>query len=168
MTSYGRGSIVVIRSQTKARNCQNCTSHSEHVEGHKPQYYRKFAVSFSIDISFVYSICSFPKSRYFNHNLWGSTRKSKRRRGKGAQETEERKTKKKNTRVQDHRGLFVNSMDLRHLHQGGDQSLATNVHRASSKNQSDRPLEDDDQDHQKKTTTTREQEVKRRAKGEKP
>ena len=27
---------VVIRSQTKARNCQNCTRHSEHVEGHKP------------------------------------------------------------------------------------------------------------------------------------
>ena len=29
-------SIVVIRSRTKARNCQNCTSHSKHVEGHKP------------------------------------------------------------------------------------------------------------------------------------
>ena len=30
-------------------------------------------MSFNIDISFVYSICSFSNSRYFNHNLWGST-----------------------------------------------------------------------------------------------
>ena len=32
----GRGSIDVVRSQTKAKNYQNCTSHSKHVEGHKP------------------------------------------------------------------------------------------------------------------------------------